>query len=74
MKYATMDSVRINSMKVRAQCILLTYSENEADRALVCLVRKICSFFVNRALWQHVILCRNVLLGVQLARCASYAT
>jgi len=26
------------------------------------------SFFLNRALWQHVVLCRNVLLGVQLAQ------
>ena len=24
-------------------------------------------------LWQHIMLCGNVLLGVQLARCVSYA-
>ena len=29
---------------------------------------------VNTVLWQHVMLCGNVLLSVQLARCVSHVT
>ena len=28
---------------------------------------------VNKLLWQHIMLCRNLLYRVYLARCASYA-
>jgi len=29
--------------------------------------------FLNKVLWQHVVLCGNLLWRVQLAGCASYA-
>ena len=57
---------------VVAACHVVWEYVVESAAGWVCVVCYVMRDCVNRVLWQHVMLCGNTLLRVQLGRCASY--